>query len=146
MLGSREPGKNLTKKYWNVYCELVLRLFRNYIDDWCVLIVCFFFFTSVWMLTSLYLVLFCTSTFTYSCFFVCFFVCFFLLMNFRKVCTCPCGRYVKENKCWWHALQNVTKKNICAFCIKLFGLCLVFIGLDAFTHYFHRIKFHFIGI
>lgn len=117
MLGSRETGKNLSKTYWNVYCEL-LRLFRK--KYW---LMCFvFFYTSVWMLTSLYRVLFCTLSFTYSSF--CF-VFFFLLMNFRKVCTCPCGRYVKKNKCWWHALQNVTKKNICAFCIKLFGLCLI---------------------
>lgn len=92
----------------------------------------FFFYTSVWMLTSLYRVLFCTLTFTYSSF--CFVFFFSLLMNFRKVCTCPCGRYVKKNKCWWHALQNVTKKNICAFCIKLFGLCLiVFIATIATT-------------
>lgn len=101
-----QRNKNFSKKYWNVYCELVLKLISkdNCCLFFCFFLFCFFFFTSVWMLTSLYHVLFCTLTFTYSC--------CFLLMNFRQVCTCPWGRYIKMNKCWWwHALQNVSKKN-----------------------------------
>ena len=110
--GAEKLGRICQKENWNVYYELVLRLIWK---DCCVDF-------SVWMLTSLYHVLFCTLTFTYSCGF--FVLVFFLLKNFRQVCTCPCGRYVKMNKCWWHALQNVMKKNTCAFCIKLPYLCV----------------------
>lgn len=118
MLGSRETGKNLSKTYWNVYCELLRLFWKKY---W---LMCFDFFLHQCM--NVNIIISCLILyFNFYLFFFLFCVFFSLLMNFRKVCTCPCGRYVKKNKCWWHALQNVTKKNICAFCIKLFGLCLI---------------------
>lgn len=143
MLGSREPGKNLTKKVLKCILWVSIKIILKWYW-WLMCFDCFVFFYQC--LNVIFIISFLILYFNfYVLLFVCLFVCFFLLMNFRKVCTCPCGRYVKENKCWWHALQNVTKKNICAFCIKLFGLCLVFIWLDVFTCYFYRIKFHFIG-
>lgn len=110
MLGSRETGKNFSK-YWNVYCELVLRLIWK--DNWCV----FFFYLCM----NVNIIISCLILFVNFYLFLLFSAHEFQAgLHLSLWTTCW-----KMNKCWWHALQNVTKKNTCAFCIKLFRLCVI---------------------